>query len=121
MTKANTNPERNKIIKELMKKGDGHLIDENGNIIYPDVVLRCGNGRAIAQKAAGMKVINPRCITKFTLNKIKVKRLVRKHTNVKTPHFHLVKNKKHEIIKKININTIAILVIGFIYTSISIK
>lgn len=86
-----------KMNKNLMNKGDGHLIDSKGNNVYPDVILRCGNGYALAQKAAGMKIINPHFITKLTLDKIKVKQLVRKYTNVKTPNYNLVLNKEHAI------------------------
>lgn len=89
--------------KSRMKRGDGSLISSTGKIIFPDVILRVAAGKAIAQEKAGIKVINPQCISKLTLDKLKTKRIVKNYTNVKVPKYFRI-DKKSDI-KKILTDT----------------
>ncbi len=82
-----------------MKRGSGYLINNKNEKLIPNIILRVAAGRLIAQEKAGIKVINPKSISKLTLDKIKTKKLVKKFTNIKVPKYFRIKNKKH--IKKI--------------------
>ncbi|MEA3429916.1 MAG: hypothetical protein U9R08_01450 [Nanoarchaeota archaeon] len=90
--------------RKRMKEGDGSLITSRNKIILPDVVLRAGAGIATAQEKAGIKVINPLCISRLTLNKLKTQKIVKENTNVKVPKSFKI-NKKSDI-KKIVKNTL---------------
>jgi len=84
--------------KSRMKRGDGSLISSAGRIILPDVVLRVAAGKATAQEKAGIKVINPQCVSNLTLDKLKTQKIVRKYTNIKVPNSFRI-NKKSDIRK----------------------
>jgi len=92
------NYERN---KSRMLKGDGSLISSKGNIVHPDVILRVAAGKAVAQEKAGIKVINPQCVSNLTLDKLKTKKIVKDHTDVKVPRYFRI-NKKSDIKKNIS-------------------
>jgi len=89
--------------KANMLKGNGSLLSIKNKKILPDVVLRVAAGKATAQEKAGIKVINPYCISRLTINKIKIKKIVKKHTNIKVPRFFRV-NKKSDIKTILNKN-----------------
>lgn len=88
--------------KSNIKKGNGYLINNKGEKLTPDVILRVAAGNLIAQEKAGIKVINPRSVSKLTLDKIKTKELVKKFTNIKVPKYFRIKSKSSikQIIKK---------------------
>ena len=98
--------------KNLMLKGNGHLIDKEGRKIIPDVILRVAAGRPYAQEKAGITIINPICILNTTKDKLKSKKAVEKYTKIKIPKYFIV-NKKSDI-KKILIKNKNLFSQGFV-------
>jgi len=98
--------------KSNMKKGSGYLLNIKNEKIIPDIILRVAAGRAIAQEKAGIKVINPYCTSKLTIDKIKVKQIVKKYAGVNVPRSFEINNKQE--IKKLLIENKQMFADGFI-------
>jgi len=91
-------------------KGNGQLIDKNGNRIKPDILLRQNwstkRYRPYAQERAGIKIINPVCVLKITKDKMATQKVVKKYAKgVNCPAQFAIKSKR-EILPLIKRNKI---------------